>query len=56
MHVEDLAKSADVSAEVGFGGQAFTEQPGASGGAEAIGISAALAILLLVFRSGGRRR
>jgi len=34
-----------------LGGAAFTKQPGASGGTEAIGILAALVVLLLVFRS-----
>jgi len=37
--------------DVQLGGPAFTKQPGASGGTEAIGILAALAVLLLVFRS-----
>lgn len=37
---------------VGLGGQAFTELPSPSGGTEAVGILAALVILLLVFRSG----
>ena len=52
--VENLshdATSAGISYDVGLGGQAFTEQPGASGGTEAIGILVALAILLLMFRS-----
>jgi RND superfamily putative drug exporter len=39
------------SLDVEAGGTAFTAQPGASGGTEAIGVLAALAILLLVFRS-----
>jgi RND superfamily putative drug exporter len=38
--------------EVAVGGQAFSEQPAPSHGTEAIGILAALVILLLVFRSG----
>jgi putative drug exporter of the RND superfamily len=37
--------------DVEVGGQAFAEQPGASHGTEAVGILAALALLLLVFRS-----
>jgi len=49
--LEDRASDAGVSLEVGLGGQAFTEQPGASGGTEAVGLLAALVILLLVFRS-----
>jgi RND superfamily putative drug exporter len=51
-NIEDLAKDATVSTEVGMGGQAFIEQPGASGGTEAVGLLAALVILLAVFRSG----
>ncbi|WP_086664551.1 MMPL family transporter [Lentzea kentuckyensis] len=39
----------DVQVEVG--GQAFTEKPGGSNGTEAIGILAALVLLLLLFRS-----
>ncbi|GLY05456.1 MMPL family transporter [Actinoplanes sp. NBRC 101535] len=42
--------SADFDVEVG--GQAFTEQPGASHGTEAVGIIAALVILVWMFRSG----
>ena len=52
--VEDQAAAAragGVKIDVGLGGQAFTEQPSASGGTEAIGLIAALVILLLVFRS-----
>ncbi|MCK9873473.1 MMPL family transporter [Nocardiopsis dassonvillei] len=37
--------------DVEVGGQAFTEQPGGSHGAEAVGLLAALALLLLLFRS-----
>ena len=44
-------RSSGVDVEVG--GQAFTEQPAASGGTEVVGILAALLILLLVFRSFG---
>ena len=42
---------ADGSTQVATGGQAFTEQPAAGGVTEGIGILAALALLLLVFRS-----
>ena len=52
--VEDLAASAaeaGLAVEVGLGGQAFTEQPGASGATEAVGLLAALVILLVMFRS-----
>ncbi|GAA1614879.1 MMPL family transporter [Actinoplanes couchii] len=38
--------------DVEVGGQAFTELPGASHGTEAVGIIAALVILVLMFRSG----
>ncbi|WP_435106242.1 MMPL family transporter [Nocardiopsis synnemataformans] len=37
--------------QVEVGGQAFAEQPGGSHGAEAVGILAALVLLLLLFRS-----
>ena len=50
--IEKRAKSSDTDFEVGLGGQAFTEQPGASGGTEAVGLLAALVILLVLFRSG----
>lgn len=49
--VEGLAADSAVSADLTFGGQAFTEQPGASGGTEVIGVLAALVILFIVFRS-----
>ena len=42
---------ASAQVEVASGGQAFSTQPGASSGTEAVGILAALVILLLVFRS-----
>jgi putative drug exporter of the RND superfamily len=44
--------SASSTLAVAVGGQAFSEQPEPSHGTEAIGILAALVILLLVFRSG----
>jgi RND superfamily putative drug exporter len=53
--VEPVVQAAEAlrgsGVQVEVGGTAFTEQPGASGGTEAIGILAALVILLLVFRS-----
>src|SRR5665647_1797065 len=51
--VREVVDSYDTAAlEVAAGGQAFSEMPAPSHGTEAIGIIAALAILLLVFRSG----
>ncbi|GLY32693.1 efflux RND transporter permease subunit [Kineosporia sp. NBRC 101731] len=47
--VVDSARSGGLAIEAG--GQAFTEQPGASGGTEAIGLIVALVLLLLFFRS-----
>ena len=51
-NLENLAGDASTSYELGLGGQAFTEEPGASGGTEAVGLLAALVILLVLFRSG----
>ncbi|BEL06513.1 MMPL family transporter [Actinoplanes sichuanensis] len=51
--VTDTAFAYDTAGfDVEAGGQAFTEQPGASHGTEAVGIIAALVILVLMFRSG----
>ncbi|GAA2519745.1 MMPL family transporter [Winogradskya humida] len=50
--IEAASDAAGGTVAVTTGGAAFTEQPGASHGTEAVGILAALAILLLVFRSG----
>jgi len=49
---EVVDSCATATFEVAAGGQAFSEMPAPSHGTEAIGIIAALAILLLVFRSG----
>ena len=50
--VQEAAKQANTAGvQVHTGGQAFTEQPAASHGTEAVGILAALVILLQVFRS-----
>jgi len=50
--VREAAESLDGSTfDVALGGQAFNELPSASHGTEVIGIIAALALLLLVFRS-----
>ncbi|XVU27819.1 MMPL family transporter [Actinoplanes sp. CA-054009] len=51
--VADKARGFDsATLDVEAGGQAFTTQPEASHGTEAVGILAALVILLLMFRSG----
>ncbi|MFF5075511.1 MMPL family transporter [Actinoplanes sp. NPDC000266] len=51
--IAEKARGFDSAAlDVEAGGQAFTTQPEASHGTEAVGILAALVILLLMFRSG----
>ncbi|BAL88264.1 putative integral membrane protein [Actinoplanes missouriensis 431] len=51
--VKSAALASDTAGfDVEVGGQAFSEQPGASHGTEAVGIIAALVILVLMFRSG----
>jgi putative drug exporter of the RND superfamily len=49
--VERAVADSVVPLDVALGGQAFTEQPSAGGATEAVGLLAALVILLLMFRS-----
>jgi len=49
--VERAVADGAVPLDVALGGQAFTEQPSAGGTTEAVGLLAALIILLLMFRS-----
>ena len=50
--IEDLVEASRTAAlDIAYGGAAFSEKPGPSHGVEAIGVLAALVLLLLMFRS-----